>query len=383
MTVAVGARRRTNRLIERNLPNPCAITGPPKNQVGAGMIDVGLLSIDGAIFHQVPARNSPIPEGETLAPVLSTVESNLDATLEFFLRDRVTRTFSHAQQPVLRDEDSDSPTPDLVTSALAGATPPNIVGPFQPLAHLLLDVQAHNSPKGLLAIIRGACGATPVLVIVKVEQERGLSFDTITENGETRVEVVVEDGLVFTDKTEVFKSAIFYIDGGGELQGLITDDQSGSTYSGPVSQYWLSDFLGCKYRNSVDVLTRSWIKATNRLVKSDISDPKQKSDVLAALHAELASNRANINPKAFIRDHVPADLQDDALQRLLNEGAPTTSFPKSPDVANSAPSRKKMYFESGYEVSMPSETEPDLTVEAIDGQEIHTLTIRGRIRRVE
>jgi hypothetical protein len=126
-------------------------------------VDVGLLKIDAAIFHRVPARNALEPDGAVAQPVLSTVESNLDGQLEFFLRDRLTRTFTEAAQPVARDEEIATPTPDLVIEALAAGVKADIVKPFHPLPALLLEVQAHNSPKGLLAVIRGSCGSIRVL----------------------------------------------------------------------------------------------------------------------------------------------------------------------------------------------------------------------------
>lgn len=344
-------------------------------------IDIGRLKIDGAVFHQVPARDTPGLDGKPAQPVLSTVESTLDGRLEFFLRDRLTRTFSEAAQPVIRDDVSVSPTPDLVIAALARGAKADIVKPFHPLPALLLEVQAHNSPRGLLAVIRGSCGTTRVVVLVKVEQERGLSFETYSENGEVRVEVVIEDGLVFTDKTQVFKAGLFYIDE-DDLVGVVTDDQTGSIYRGPSSLYWLTDFLGCRYSREADVLTRAWIKATERLIKSDIDDPTDKDAVLSAMLTELESNRRAIDPRRFIENYVPLEAQDNARQRLLNEGAPTTRFPKSRDVSDKAPRRKRFVFDTGYEVTMPADATPDLTTEVVDGVETDVLTIRGRIRRV-
>ncbi len=171
---------------------------------------------------------------------------------------------------------------------------------------------------------------------MKVEEERGLSFDTYEEDGQIRVEVVLEDGLVFTSKTQVFKAAVFYMDG-DDLVGLITDDQTGSVYRGPVSHYWLTDFLRIRCGRDADVQTRSWIKATQRVIRSDIESPADKNSVFSAMIGELASNRNAIDPRRFISDHVPPDVQDKATQRLHDEGTPTTRFPRAtwppPDLA--------------------------------------------------
>lgn len=345
------------------------------------MIDVGQLKILGAVFHPVPAgasRGEPSDE----PPVLSTVESKLDGRLEFFLRDRLTRTFSQAAQPIRRDVSRVVPTPDLILSCLNGDQADDIVRPFHPLPSLLVDVQSHNSPKGLLAVVRGECGATKVLVVVKIEQERGLSFQTFTEDDEIRVEVAIEDGLVFTDKTEVFKSALFYLDH-GDLVGVLTDDQSGSAYTGPSSQYWLQDFLGCEFSNDLDVQTRAWIRATERTIKSDIGDPSRQSSTLSAMIGELGSNRSSINPGQFVRDFVPAEAQDKALQRLRDNGLTARPFRKSRAVAAKAPKRKRIVFDSGYEVRMPADVEPELTKEVVDEQTVDVLVIRGHIKHVD
>lgn len=344
-------------------------------------MDVGLLSVEGAVFHQVPTKGALVNDGA--APVLSTAESSLDAQLQAFLRDRLTRTFAQAMQPVRRDPDTASPTPDLVTIALSTVGDPDIVSPFALLPSLLLEVQAHNSPQGLLAIVRGSCGPNKVVILMKVEHERGLSFETTTVNGQTRVEVVIENDLVLTDKTEVFKAAIFYLDQ-GDLAGYVTDEQSGSAARGP-SHYWLSDFLGCEWANDVDVLTLNWIKAIERVVRSDIADPAHKSALTSALHAELTSNRSTITPQNFIADHVPPAVQDAARQRLSDHGVPLRRFPKSAAIAQAnARATKKIRFESGVVVTMPIGTEPEITpVELANGGLEHVLTVRGKIRSVD
>lgn len=210
-----------------------------------------------------------------------------------------------------------------------------------------------------------------------------MSFETIEDGDERRVEVVIEDGLVFTDKTDVFKAAIFYLDPGGNLAGYLTDDQTGSIYRGPASIYWLSDFLGCKYEVGPDVTTRAWIRAMEQLVRTDIKDPVQKDRVLSAMLVELQANTNHIDPQGFIQNHVPDGAQDQAMTRLRQQGAPTRQFAKSQDVSSQAPTKKKVLFDNGISVTMPAEVVPDISTETVDGEDVDVLTIRGRIRRVE
>jgi hypothetical protein len=344
-------------------------------------IDVALLKIEAAVFHQVPTRTMVNPDGSQAQPIVATVESSLDTKLRFFLRDRLERAFKGAAQPIVRDDDASSPTPDLVAEGLATGAATDIVTPFGPLPHLLLAVQAHNSPQGLLSIVRGTCGAAAILAVLKVEQERGLSFETRIQGDEVSVEVAIEEGLVLTDKTELFKSALFYLDN-GELAGYVTDDQTGSVFRGPSSEYWLREFLGCRYQRDFDVMTRSWIKATERLIKSDIADAAGRDYVLTAMLTELGANRNDIDPRRFIDNYVPDEYKDAAVARLAAQGAPTTRFRKSRDVSDQAPKKKVFVFTDGTEVKVPTDVSPELSTEEVDGEQLDVLTIRGHIRTV-
>ncbi len=346
-----------------------------------GAMDIGLLEVEGAIFHQVPRR----PRGDAAsaeAVVVSTHESKLEPRLKQFLRDRILGTFRESGQRVVRDDDAASPVPDLVAAALE-EDPPEITERFAPLPALLHEVQAHNSPEGLFAVVRGRCGTDRVVVLLKVEQEKGLSFETATDDeGRVSIEVVIEEGLVLTSNTNVFKAAAFSLDEDRNLDGTVTDEQTGSVYRGPASNYWLTDFLGCKYASSVDVLTRSWVRAMERVIKSDIDDAADKDRAYTAMVAELGSNRQKINPKTFIRDYLPEPVQDTAVQRLRDAGASTASFTKSRAVANEAPRNKVFAFDNGVKVTMPIDVTPELTKETIGDQERDVLTIRGRLRSV-
>ncbi len=346
--------------------------------------DIGLLEVTGAVFHQVPRRNPRA--GPAVDAVLSTSESTLEPRLRSFLRDRVTGSMRESAQPVIPLDEPSSPVPSLTSAWLQGAGP-EIVEAFSELPDLLLRCQAHNSPPGLFAVLRCQIGESPAVAFLKVEHERGLSFDTITSGDDLRIELVIEEGLVLTEKTRVFKAAVFFLDSGSDdqeplLHGLVTDDQSGSMYKGPSSQFWLDDFLGCRYSREADVQTRDWIRATQRTIQSDVLSPRAKDAALSALRAELASNRNTIDPRRFIEDYLPAESQDQALTRLRSIGAPTSAFRKSRQVSNAAPRRKTFHFDNELKVSMPNDVAPELYVEDVDGRQVDVMTIRGRIHSV-
>jgi len=353
------------------------------------MIDLGRLRVEGAVFHQIP-RKKPLPG--TPAPkngpevTLSTVESVLDDQLEAFLQSRINESMSGSAQPIVPDEERSQLVPDAVRESLDGGNS-DIADRFDAAAHHLLETQHHTSPEGLFAVVRGHAGQTPILALVKVERERGLSFEVVDDRDGVRVEVVFEDGLVLTGKTKVFKAAIFYVShtdaSGTHIAGYVTDDQSGSSmYDGPSSLYWIHKFLGCRYSRDADVQTRAFAKAIERTIRTDIKSAAQQSTALSALRAELGSNRKSIDPKKFVADFIPSEVQDSALQRLRDAGASSTSFPKSADVSAASPTTKTVLFRSGVKVVFPEGTEPELSTEGEEGDEVDVLTIRGEVKHV-
>ena len=140
-------------------------------------MDIGLLSVEGAVFHHVPgkARRAAGAAAEP-EPRLSAGESVLEDRLRAFLCDRIKRTFTESGHPIERDPDQSPAVTGLMHEALVDPSH-EIVERFRPLPALLLEVQAPIAPQGLFAVVRGRCGTQRVVILMKVEQEQGLSFE--------------------------------------------------------------------------------------------------------------------------------------------------------------------------------------------------------------
>lgn len=257
-------------------------------------MDMRRLSVEGVIFHFVPGGANRFVAGENI--VVATRQSALDPKLRAFLRDRLVEVLAAAAQPIEPLDPPTSPVPDLVAVAL-NKDDPDIVGPFTPLPHLLEDQQADSSPHGLLAIVHARVDANTLIAILKVEQERGISFKTKVDGPDISVEVELEDGLVLTSKTKLFKAGVLFLED-DEVKGYVTDDQTGSMYRGPSSHYWLEGFLGCQYARHVDVLTRGWVRGVEIAARS-VKDPAVTDQILQALHTDLVSNKRAIDPETF------------------------------------------------------------------------------------
>jgi hypothetical protein len=350
------------------------------------VINLNLLKLEGVIFHQVP-QNKGADSKET--PVLSDAEQPTSSRLEFYLRDQIVATFSRSRQRVEPDEDQDSTLPTACIDLLVPSNGKAIddVNAFvefsRGAAQLLYERQRGNAPDGLLVVGRGTVGDKAVICLAKLEQQAGLSFEVVEQDGGQVVQVALEDGLVLTDDTAVFKAAIFTLAGTKKartLDGIVSDEQSGKVYEAPVSAYWLRTFLGCKYANSADVQTRAFVKAITDVINHDIADFADRDLAHSALTAELHNNKTAIDPSDWIETNLPLPVQDKAIQRLADAGAPTTAFPKGQEVVEHAPKNTWFEFSDGTRLKVPIDHEVQLDKGTEDNVDV--LTVRGKIVRI-
>lgn len=351
------------------------------------MIELGLLQVNGLIFHHIPARPGGIDPASEGGPVLSAKQHAMPDKLEFYIRDQVARTFLRSSQAVSVDQDADSVVPVQVATCLgtmdnSSGTARVFVSVSQTIATQLYNCQHGNAPSGLLVVAHGTAGGNQVLIIAKLEQQSGLSFEVEQVRGIQTVQVALEDGLVLTDKTEVFKAAVFVLNSSSELEGVVSDEQSGNVYSAPITDYWLRAFLGCKYANSADVQTRAFIKGVNSAINSDISDINERDRAFDALGVELASNRRVIKPQKWVEENIAADSRDAVMARLREAGVPTSQFPKSAEVAERAPKYRWYEFSDGRKVKVPLDREVELVTHGEDSSKEDVLTMRGKIVRI-
>jgi len=342
------------------------------------VIDVAMLKVERAIFHRVPRSG----DDTYTQPVFSDVEQTLSNTLEKYLHDQLVNTFGNSAQTVVVDEDQSSPLPSLVRKVLED--PSGFVDLSTTAAQVLYDEQPAIAPEGLLVALLGDVSGQRVLGLAKLEEQSGLSFDVRQEDGKQIIEVAVEEGLVLAGDVEVFKAALFALDPDdtATVAGIASDAQSGQLFRSPLSRYWLQSVLGFKYASAEDVQTREFYKAIVRAANSDIKDPAAGADLVDALSVELKSNKKTINPKKFIQENAPLEVQDAIFRRLTKMGAPTTTFHKSVTVAERAPKFRWFDFSDGIKVKVPLDTEVEISTEETDEGRRDILIVRGSIARI-
>src|SRR4051794_27288347 len=104
------------------------------------------------------------------------------------------------------------------------------------MAERLFEVQPPQPPTGLLAVCSGTLLDQPVVAVMKLEHERGVTVDDDVVNGLRTFKMAVADDLVLTGGTKVFKAAAFAVTPGqaaGTGAGALTCDARVSDFQTP------------------------------------------------------------------------------------------------------------------------------------------------------
>ncbi|MGA9920605.1 MAG: nucleoid-associated protein, partial [Candidatus Dormiibacterota bacterium] len=206
--------------------------------------DLGRLRITSVIIHEVPLHSAGHTAG---GPIMSEVESPLEADVRTFLRDRIVGSLASAAYEVEVKADSTSPVPGLVIDNLTSSST-GFVAMSQEMANHLYLCQKGSNPGGLLTVCETSLADRRGLAILKLEKEEGARiFQQQISGGRTfRVEHLRE--LMLTDTTRVYKVGLFVQTGDkrGSIDGLVCDKQR--LYNGGVAHFFLEQFLGCRLK---------------------------------------------------------------------------------------------------------------------------------------
>jgi hypothetical protein len=178
------------------------------------------------------------------------------------------------------------------------------------------------------------------------------------------------DNLVFTKNTKLFKAGLFAKVGpeADSIAATASDIQLGS-----MAHYWL-EFLGCQKEREARVETKAFFEALVQEVnRAEDLNALEKYSVYEALLVEMRSRRRAINTQQFIREHVPAAIQD-KIRTRLREGGVANHFDK--DNIKRSLRRKILRTEHDIHVIVPQDSDDRVEVEE------DFLTVRDTIVRV-
>ncbi|MER6641057.1 nucleoid-associated protein [Streptomyces microflavus] len=338
--------------------------------------DFGDLVVEQAIVHVVPKRI----RGTELAPLeLSQAVCRLDDTVRTALQARLRDVLARLGREVVEDPDIKAGLPNAVRAFLNGDQ--DLVSVSGEIAHLLRDNQTGSNPAGLLLVATTRLNDRRALLMVKLEQETGMQAKVITTDGLRTFDVQFFADLLFTERSKVYKVALFSEEGATEerLEGWAADAQlSGKA----VARFFLEKFLGCRHKDDPREMTRRFHDTAMEWVNTRFTDPEVRMDYVMAVMVELQSSAAALDPVAFIQKHVRAPHRDDFAEFLRENDVPVRVFDKDTELVGNRLQRMRVELSSGVFLVTPVEAVQESAVKVEDlGDGRTVVTIPGVVTK--
>ncbi|WP_406377096.1 nucleoid-associated protein [Streptomyces sp. NBC_00197] len=328
--------------------------------------DFGELIIEQAIVHSVPARAKTDPKNYTV--VLSDEASPLTDKVQSALERRLIKILNSHATSVTEDPEPKSPLPDWVRDFMAKEQ--NLVQISCNLARHLQDCQTAANSRGILVVASVRLAKQRALLLVKLEQETGMQARRIGEEGKKTFDVQFYADLLFTEKANVFKLALFTADGAGEglLQGWAADRQRSNRR---MAGFFLHDYLGCSFTEDPAEVTGRFHDVALKWVNARLSEPDEahtRVEYTMAILAELKSTPENLNPRDFAALHLKGDHRREFIEHLVENGVPDRSFVKDTSLIDTRLQKMQVNFASGAFLVAPLDTVNETVIfEALDG----------------
>ena len=141
-------------------------------------------------------------------------------------------------------------------------------------------------------------GTKSGVAIWKLERQEGAEIK-FREKKAAVFDMDVLDNLILTDKTRLFKSALFFRNGPGEDDfdlGACNSQVPGT--SDDLTRFWLN-YSGCVLDQEPRVATKKWFEASLTFANDKIADPVEKNDFYEHIHSELKSNRRRFSEAVY------------------------------------------------------------------------------------
>lgn len=305
------------------------------------------IQINRIIIHEVPRHLRRDTES---SPTYSEVESPLDAQLRMFFKEKLIETVgSSSAYEVEFDPSASSPVPQLVREFVTSPRA-EFVEMSKRIAKHLHDAQGGANPGGLVTVIDCSLGTAKAIGILKLEKEEGVRLFQATHEGRRTFDVSYIRDLILTRKTKLFKVGFFSPDSGGEVEGIVCDEQRGYMPRTEVAGFFLTTFLGCRLSEDPRVSTKGFFMAAQDFFNRELSDPVQRTQAMNHLLSELTNQRSQINVRTFARDNLPVPLRQPFLEHLTDAGVPNQSIRKDIELIRSQTEKMAIEFESGVTV---------------------------------
>jgi len=260
-------------------------------------------------------------------------------------------------------------------------TPPQsadltVVELSQAMAHALFAIQPLSASEGLLIVAAATVESRLACAVIKLEREEGVRTEETTVGGATAVRLIIEENLIWTENTRVFKIGLFMTAGDGAYEILVSDVQTGKQ---GVADYWRA-FLACTYLQTPDQQTLRFYEETIAWFNKHVTDPETRSDYVRALHTELSSNRKTFNARTFATAHLKGAHRTQLLDHLVSSGVSTAQTRKDTDRIRSSLQRLKVKLD-GIDITADSTAADRVVITTLDDGTA-SVTATGALRRV-
>ena|GEM_PF-1459228 len=370
-------------------------------------MDLFDLVVERMVVHRVPQRE-PKATAEQQEPLsLSEAVSPLDADgdrLRVYMLMRLRGSLQSMDKAfdVVFDAASPSPIPARIRAFLAeqatgvGTTEERddaLVDLSGAMAECLFEVQGPQPPTGLLAVVSGTLGGRPMVSVMKLEHERGVTVDEKTIGGRKTFTMTVADDLVLTQGTKVFKAAIFNTLPGQapttapddlECAARVSDTQA-TFQASSIAAYYTHKFLGVRLSDAPRVTTERVFKAIEEFINDGITDPARSVSAARALLVEMAANKSTFSAQVFGNHHLQAPERQALKAHLQQQGLPTQGFPKDTELIAGHLRMLSVELDGRITVTAPEDQFDGevIAVDSSDGDANTTVTIKAGLRRTK
>ncbi len=332
-------------------PSPCSgmlRVGYPVHGAPSMRTRLPYISISRIIVHDIPRR---LKASTGDIPIYSEVESPLDGPtgpqLRAFFRDRIVECAnSSGALDVVFDANASSVVPGLVTDWLQGPSA-DLVAMSKQIGEHLHRSQPGASPPGLVTVIDCPLSADPAIAVLKLERDEGVRLQQLKVDGQPTFSIERIPDLMLTQRTKVFKLAIFTRGSDGVVRGLVVDHQRGYFEKAEVATYFLRDFLGCALQQEPSVVTKHFSDAAQEYFNDQIPDPELRSQLMLHLVSEMLRATPTLSPRKFAEDYIPLSNRQAFLDHLKTSSVSDTPFPKDISQMKRHLSRVAYEFASG------------------------------------
>ncbi|MGW9451064.1 nucleoid-associated protein [Streptomyces sp. NPDC055632] len=308
--------------------------------------DFGDLVIDQAIVHVVPQKRRSDPKEEI--PLSQTV-CNLTDDVRTALQAKLRGILASTAREIVEDPESKSSLPNHVYDFLTGSS--DLVEVSAEMVHLLRNSQTGVNPAGLLLVADSRLAGKRALLLVKLEQETGMQAKVIEANGLRTFDIQYFADLLFTEKSKVYKVALFSEDGISEegLEGWAADRQM----TGKMAKFFLERFLGCQQKSEPREVTRRFHDAATEWINKYVTDPDVRINYIMATLSELQSPNPVLDPITFAQQHLALSHRDDFTEFLTTAEVPTRAFDKDIEHLQSRLNNMRVAFANGVFIVAP------------------------------